>query len=180
MIEEIISPGVFVEVATVGVKRIAWAKANGLIHLNKEAGTAEKYGQDLIGAIGEYVACKHLNAFWDSKPRIDPKTNTIDKNDIPGYTRPIDVKTRIRKNPDWALVSANNTPKRCRGFDFIFCSYWDFKVKILGYMPAEEYFDKAEFRKLMPTHINKTWVLDVSQLYNFEEFVLLDKRQLLK
>jgi len=166
MIKIKLTPAEFVRAATIGVKKIAWAKQGGAAD-NSDVIGPKAYGQQIAGFIGEYAICKYLGAFWDYNNNDRGKDGKFAKNDIPGFSRPIDVKTRFisPKIIDRVFIASSTPKESYKEFDFIFCNYWDFTIYILGYMPSEEFFGVANLDYLGEGHKKKNWVLkDLSKL----------------
>lgn len=174
MIDIKITKSEFVAVSQVGALRhvAVWGK------IKSEEAINEGFAPDIVGCLGEFAICKYLNAFWV------PGVGRYDKNDIPGFSRPIDIKTRFRGpfTPDLALIANSNSHNQYidKNFDLVFCNYTFLNIQVLGYITAEEYFKKAELKPLKKGR-GPCWQLPIKDLRPFEELVLMpEKRELLK
>lgn len=160
-----------------GLDRMAINHKEGKKDKSKNGGFSH-----LIGTLGEFAVCKYLNTNFKALTKPDDK-GRYSKNDVPGFTRPIDVKTSIGRSPSYVGVTMTTKKEYYikNNFDFIFTCYFDFKVFIIGYIPAVEFFatDGAKLEKGEAGEYDR-YILPVPKLYALEEFVNNSKRDLLK
>jgi len=121
-------------------------RAEGLYSFGSLKNSITKGGSNIYGALGEVIVHDYL----ESTDRVVQFDSTADF-DMTVNGKTVDIKTKrttVPPLPDFSCsIAAFNTRQKCDHYIFARVSEDKQTGWILGYMPKEEYFKRAKFRR---------------------------------
>jgi len=116
------------------------------VDLGSLPGSIEGGGGNMAGLLGEEAFCEVFDADPDPTYEWDARISLLD-----GAERTVDIKTKRRTvapRPDYEVsIADHNTEQDADIYYFASVNTEADTVTLCGYLPTEDYFDRAEFHE---------------------------------